>query len=183
MTWRHMGNKGHNIENIWQRIWGKIKEQMKIKLGRPIEHLGSKTPKPQKSSKLPHPLSQPQKGQNLGLFYSNGLGRSSQWKYFPNCVFSISFLPWLLQQAILWGQCEALGERGRHTKICKCFLSLQIVQSLKEISLWRLHSLLAWLGFQMMNPSWIIGIICFEILSDWICVPILVGHHHYHHQT
>jgi hypothetical protein len=53
MTWRHMGNKGHNIENIWQRIWGKIKEQMKIKLGRPIEHLGSKTPKPQKSSSSP----------------------------------------------------------------------------------------------------------------------------------
>jgi hypothetical protein len=69
MTWRHMGNKGYNIENICQ---------MKNKLGRLVgtfEEQNSQTPK---IFKLPYPLSQPQKGQNLGLFYSNGLGRSSQ---------------------------------------------------------------------------------------------------------
>jgi hypothetical protein len=149
------GNKGYNIENIWQSIWGKIKEQMKNKLGRPVGTFGERNSQTPKIFKLPHSLPQPPNRQNLGLFYSNGLGRSSQWKYFPNCVFSISFLPWLLQRAILWGQCEALGERGTHTKICKCFLSLQIVQSLKEISLWRLYSLLDWV-FRWWTPleSW-----------------------------
>lgn len=57
MTWRHMGNKGYNIENICQ---------MKNKLGSLVgtfEEQNSQTPK---IFKLPHPLSAAPKGTKFG---------------------------------------------------------------------------------------------------------------------
>jgi hypothetical protein len=53
------GNQGYNIENIWQSIWGKIKEQMKNKLGRLVGTFGEQNSQTPKIFKLPHPLPQP----------------------------------------------------------------------------------------------------------------------------
>jgi hypothetical protein len=82
------GNKGYNIENIWQSIWGKIKEQIG-KTGR--NFWGSKTPKPQKSSSSATLSPSPKKDKNWASSTQMGSAAHLSEKYFPNCVQHLIF--------------------------------------------------------------------------------------------